>query len=112
MTNFEKIYFKKRELETENEILDDVDTFLSGLSYSYEIYSIIEELKLVIDGRKYSTKASDIIFTVFTFLIMKYGDYGTSPRSGWLDDKQKKVVLEYLDVYKEYEKVCEEMRGE
>lgn len=50
---------------------------------------------------KYSISKPDFILTernqlIWELLVIAYGDYGTSPRSGWLSIENKKEILEIL----------------
>lgn len=41
---------------------------------------------------------NDSQFEIFwMMLVLLYGDYGTSPRSGWLEMKNKEKIIEFID---------------
>ncbi len=44
-------------------------------------------------------------FEIFwMLLVLKYGDYGTSPRTGWLELTNKKEIIEFIDTLTELSK--------
>ena len=41
---------------------------------------------------------NDNQFNIFwMMLVLLYGDYGTSPRSGWLEMRNKEKIIEFID---------------
>ena len=50
-------------------------------------------------------------FEIFwMLLVLKYGNYGTSPRTGWLELKNKKEIIEFIDTLTELSKEGSEIK--
>lgn len=71
---------------------------------------LCEEVKDRIHGwhSRYRTDDGDIIYG---FIVLLYGEYGTSPRSGWLLDKIEEIN-ECIDKLIEDYKYLEEVENE
>lgn len=101
------------------EILDE-ETLLNTLLTSYwynrsekHMVSIALELKGRIEGTFPCYLWSDDVDIIYGTLVLRFGDYGTSPRSGWIKDESKKILNSEIDKYivefkREYELEKEE----
>ena len=85
-----------------------VSSYTSSLFYNRETEYIVKLLEEVIERLKEPCKRStqwtdggDILYGT---LVIMYGDYGTSPRSGWIDEDIKKDIIKvFEDELKEYQ---------
>lgn len=50
------------------------------------------------------TQRSNIIYGM---LVICYGDYGTSPRSGWINTKKQQIINELEEELKHWKEVVE-----
>lgn len=74
------------------------------VSYSYNRtrYNVIEMLKctkarVLNEGYNSCNYNNDDVNILFGAICLKYGDYGTSPRTGWIDEDNKPQLLKFLD---------------
>lgn len=79
------------------ENLDDIKDILVAFWYNRsndDMKKLCEEIKnrLVKQSCRH-TNDGDVLFS---FIIIRYGDYGTSPRSGWLTDTQPKCIEDII----------------
>lgn len=74
---------------------------LSSFFYNRDdkyFYELLQEVKKRIKGEK--TTWSEDGNIIYGFLVCNWGDYGTSPRSGWLaNDFVKEEAIKELDQY-------------
>ena len=92
--------------------LEDLIDALDGITWYNGIYEPLLKLKEDLINQKtddnYLRKDNflkgkhkgfdDDQFEIFwMMLVLLYGDYGTSPRSGWLEMKNKEKIIEFID---------------
>ena len=76
-------------------------------SFQYMV-ELCEEIRERVLGSYSHTDDGNIIYG---FLILMYGEYGTSPRSGWLDNESMGPILKCLDkLIEKYKQLEEEER--
>ena len=58
----------------------------------YHILDLCQEIKARVENNSEAewTDDGDIIYGI---LVLLYGDYGTSPRSGWIKENKENVIL-------------------
>ena len=98
---------KALQLMLDNNIIEnDVTALADVLSYNgyddeiIKIYEYIKNNNQEFHVSYLETLPNDVdspprIF--WSYLSMKYGDYGTSPRFGWIDNENKNTILEQLE---------------
>ena len=82
-------------MQTDLESLRTPGTVLQGMLYAFwynrdekHMLALAQEIKNRIDGKFGGwTEDGNIVFGT---LVCLYGDYGTSPRSGWIESKAVK----------------------
>lgn len=63
----------------------------------YHVYDLCEEVKARIIGTD-DVDLTDDGDIIFGFLVLLYGEYGTSPRSGWLvNENNKNYIIDYIN---------------
>ena len=92
--------------------LEDLIDALDGITWYNGIYEPLLKLKEDLIHQKTDdnyTKVDEFLkvkhngfddgqFQIFwMMLVLLYGDYGTSPRSGWLEMKNKEKIIEFID---------------
>lgn len=92
--------------------LEDLIDALDGITWYNGIYVPLSDLRedlinkrtndnylLTNKNLKYKHKSfDDDQFQVFwMMLVLLYGDYGTSPRSGWLKMENKEKIIEFIN---------------
>lgn len=93
-----------------NEIESTVRAIFNSYAYNREFSYMIELCeevnKRVCNYRYVPSDDGDIIYG---FLVIMYGDYGTSPRSGWFDGENakciSKCIYDLTQAYKEMEEI-------
>ena len=55
------------------------------------------------------TDCNHYIRIVWSYMVLEYGDYGTSPRFGWINQPLDEILKEFEEVFetKEFEEVFE-----
>lgn len=90
--------------EIESTIRAIFDSYYYNRSFSHMVELCEEVNKRVCKYRYVPSDDGDIIYG---FLILMYGDYGTSPRSGWLNGEITKCISKCIsdltEKYKEME---------
>ena len=79
-------------------------------AYSYnrsdeEMFSLYDELIKRFD-RDMSVEWSDDGNIIYSTLVLMFGDYGTSPRSGWFTNGLNEECSKYLAWSKTHENTC------
>ena len=80
---------------------DTIDALLTSFMYNRSKKYMVTLYEEII-ARMNDATSSDVKWTddgniIYGYLICLYGDYGTSPRSGWFENKEAKAaVLEFL----------------
>ena len=98
-------------------IEDIIDNLLAPISYNYDIYAreaFIDVLIGMINRNRSKANLYDevifqLAFFVYQQLVMFFGDYGTSPRGGWIEDEYKEEVIADLIEWLENEKRADEL---
>lgn len=84
-----------------------IQAIFDSFSYNradYHMFLLCEEIRERIDNN------SEVIWTddgdiIYGILVLLYGDYGTSPRSGWIQDLYiENVKLCVNDIIEEYKR--------
>ena len=84
------------------------DSYMYNREFSYMVKLCEEVNKRVCNYRYVPSDDGNIIYG---FLILMYGDYGTSPRSGWLNGEIAKCISKCIsDLTEEYKRLEEELR--
>ena len=93
------------------EDLDFTSAFFIALWYNGledDIYKLIEALRnasmnLFRPDWIKSDGSTDVLELLWMILVLKYGDYGTSPRSGWIDAENLAACEMFLvDMYEKH----------
>lgn len=81
-------------------VKDAIYTYITMLEYNrgyeYTLHMLDVALERVKTGN-HTMHLEDDDLDFYAFLVLLCGDYGTSPRFGWFDDKIKYRIVEYLD---------------
>lgn len=91
-------------------VSETVRAIFSSYEYNRE-YSHMVELCEEVNKRvcKYRCNWTDDGNIIYGFLVMMYGDYGTSPRSGWFSNENQKSISECIyEMTEEYKRLKEE----
>ena len=94
------------------EVSEVVDAILTSFSYNRnddDMLELIEELEKRVQG--YNHSWSDDRDIAYGILVLLYGDYGTSPRSGWIEKDMEKI-LSQLRKNKDDIAIKKEMRND
>ena len=82
----------------EKELIDALDRVVWYNGHYEELFKIKEEIKKEKDIT-YSYCTTDNQFQViYMILVVLFGDYGTSPRGGWLYMENKEKILNFIDL--------------
>lgn len=88
-----------------------IGSLLASLSYNRTeeyMVTIIEELLGRIKDTFPCYEWSDMGNIIYGYIIMLWGDYGTSPRSGWIElEHRASIIKELEEELKEYKRVVE-----
>ena len=77
-----------------------LDTLLTSFWYNRTtkyMLSVALELKGRLEGTLHCNYWHDDADIIYGALVLHFGDYGTSPRSGWLNDNSKKILIAEID---------------
>lgn len=74
---------------------DVIDNVITALYYQRENSYLVEVIKEVIERFEdiYEGEWSDDGNTIHCMIILTYGDYGTSPRTGWFYEEEVKYKV-------------------
>lgn len=79
-------------------VINVLDGLVGAISYNRDeehLYNLYDEL--IKRFKKYDVEFTDDGNTVYGTMVMLYGDYGTSPRTGWFyDETIPKRCAEFL----------------
>lgn len=80
---------------------DTINALMTSFGYhrsKQHMVALYEEvIARICDATSSDIKWTDDGNNIYGYLICLYGDYGTSPRSGWFENKEaKEAVLEFL----------------
>ena len=82
----------------EKELINALDSVVWYNCHYEELFKIKEEIKKE-KNITYSYCTTDNQFQViYMMLVVLFGDYGTSPRSGWLYMENKEKILNFIDL--------------
>lgn len=90
----------------EQKIIDSfIDAAFGVIWYNYDDSYICETIKNVksLINLEHVNETSSASF-IYQELVLLFGDYGTSPRRGWLDKEYRYKVLDAIEKY------CHDMR--
>lgn len=73
------------------------EALLNSYAYNRSCQYMVELCEEIRERVLGSYRHSDDGNIIYGFLILMYGDYGTSPRSGWLDNDSMGPILKCLD---------------
>lgn len=62
-----------------------VDLLIRAMGYTYNNDFIKQLVKVNPENNRIET-TNDMDMFIWSMLVLAYGDYGTSPRSGWITD--------------------------
>lgn len=103
---------KVSEMSDEEALLD---TLLSSFGYNRtekHMVSIVLEIKGRLEDTFPCTQWSDDGNIIYGALVLHFGEYGTSPRSGWFESETKnellRLIKEKLEYYKQVYNLSEE----
>lgn len=94
------------------EVSEVVDAILTSFSYNRnddDMLELIEELEKRV--QRYRHSWSDDGNIAYGILVLLYGDYGTSPRNGWIEKDMEKI-LSQLRKNKDDIAIKKEMRND
>ena len=96
---------------------DTIDALMTSFGYNrskkYMVALYEEIIARISDATSSDVKWTDDGNIIYGYLICLYGEYGTSPRSGWFENKEaKESVLEFLKEDLEYIKEAAEHEEE
>lgn len=100
-------------------IEDIIDNLLAPVSYNYDIEACEAFIDVLIGminrNRSRANNYSEVIFQLAFFVyqqfVMFFGDYGVSPRGGWIEDEYKEEVISDLIEWIEREKRADELNN-
>ena len=79
-----------------------VEAIFYSYYYNRSIYHMIalcEEIEARID-LNYNGEQTDDGDIMYGILVILYGDFGTSPRSGWIYDENREYLIDCIDEIK------------
>lgn len=82
-----------------------IENYFSSLFYNREVSYIVKLLKEIrgrIDDTFPCHKWTDEGDIIYGWLVMMFGDYGVSPRAGWINSENIKPLLNEIDDEIEY----------
>ena len=87
-----------------------IESIFNSFAYNRDFRDMIELCEEVRDrvNRFHSSYYTDDGNIIYGFIVLLYGEYGTSPRSGWLLDKTDEItgiIDNLMDGYKILEEV-------
>lgn len=87
-----------------------VDSYTTSLYYNRDTEDVVKLLEEVIERLKepykYSTVWTDDGNILYGTLVLMYGDYGVSPRAGWIDKEiMKDIIKIFEEILKEYKEI-------
>lgn len=77
------------------EIQENIEALISAFNYNMDTAELIECLKTVCDrlnGNPFVPHNNIAIDLIISFIVLRYGDYGTSPRYGWFPKFERRVI--------------------
>lgn len=91
---------KERESNMLEKLLDSLDSLVWYNGY-YELLIKMKEEILIADEEsiyKFDYGEDNQFQVIWMILVCMYGGYGTSPRYGWLELKNKDEIIEFIDL--------------
>ena len=94
-----------------NTVYTTVKAILNSYAYNREFWYMVELCEEVFKRvQGVACAHSDDGDIIYGFLVLMYGEYGTSPRSGWITDNLEEItgcLNDHIIVYKRFAKECE-----
>lgn len=90
--------------------MNTVNALFTSYAYNREFEYMIELCEEVLE-RIYGIRSSNRTYDgdiIYGFLVLAYGDYGTSPRSGWIEDYKEEIISTIKDLIEVYKRLREE----
>lgn len=82
-----------------------IDAAFGVLWYNYDNTYMCKTIKQIIRLINYERiEENEEAAFIYQELVLMFGDYGVSPRRGWIDEKYKNQILAAIDKY------CHDMR--
>ena len=81
-----------------------VRAIFTSYAYNREFRYMVELCQEVLErvnGYKSSNRTYDGDI-IYGFLVLMFGDYGTSPRSGWIENYKEEIIICINDLIEEY----------
>ena len=89
-----------------NKLIDHeviIKKLLTSYNYNYvTVVWLIEELITRVKHEDFTVDWTDEGDIIYGFLVLLYGDYGVSPRAGWVYDEMKQPILNVLQEELDY----------
>ena len=87
----------------------EISAILSSLYYNRDTDYLVELTEEIL-GRVEDTfpcyKWTDMGNIIFGMIVIRYGDYGVSPRAGWIDEEHKQNIIDELkEELQEYQEI-------
>ena len=81
------------------------NSYAYNREFSYMV-ELCEEILERVRGFKSSNRTHDGDI-IYGFLVLLYGDYGTSPRSGWIENNIEEIIISLQDLIVSYTHLVE-----
>lgn len=85
--------------QLEKDIRENVDAIITAFNYNMNTTELIECLKNVcerLNGNAFVTHSNIAIDLIVSFIVLRYGDYGTTPRYGWFPTFERKIICDAI----------------
>ena len=85
--------------QKEKEIKENIDAIVSAFNYNMDTEELIECLKSALErlnGNPFAPHQNIAIDLIVSFIVLRYGDYGTSPRYGWFPSFERKIICDAM----------------
>lgn len=100
-------------------IEDIIDNLLAPISYNYDIQECEAFIDVLIGminrnrsiANNYDKDIFQLVCFIYQQFVMFFGDYGVSPRGGWIEDEYKEEVIADLIEWLENEKRADELNN-
>lgn len=83
----------------EREIRDNVYAIVTAFNYNMDSRELYECLKQALDrlnGNPFTPHQNIAIDLIVSFIVLRYGDYGTSPRYGRFPTFERKIICDEI----------------
>ena len=85
--------------QLEKDIRENVDAIITAFNYNMDTAELIECLKNAcerLNGNAFVPHSNIAIDLIVSFIVLRYGDYGTSPRYGWFPTFERKIICDAI----------------